>query len=240
MDITVLVRTRDEEHRIGKFCEAYKTADRILIADGGSVDHTKEIASKYSNVILRDYSGRVYMKEGLWRNNDADHVNWLIQWSKEYQSDFIVLDDCDMRPNYSLKRDMRKIMENATEDYILVTKLYLWGLDKHFPYMAKPESSHTKWEPSLWAWRGNQDFWMVDVPPAFTFRIGDLDVKDLHYDAKTLDLFPPYCCLHYSWDDPDRVQRKVDFYRKSGLIPTMAHPLFFAGPLEDLPEWAIE
>jgi hypothetical protein len=45
--IFVVVRTRDEERRIAQFCEAYKDADMILVADGGSVDKTKEIASRY-------------------------------------------------------------------------------------------------------------------------------------------------------------------------------------------------
>jgi glycosyltransferase involved in cell wall biosynthesis len=236
--IVVLVRTRDEEHRIAKFCNAYKSADLVLVADGGSLDRTKKIAQTFDNVVVRDYPGRVQMNNGLWRNNDADHVNWLIKWSKEYDPDWVILDDCDMVPNRLMKREYRKIFAKTDCDYVMATKLYLWGKDQHFPYMAKPGAGHTEWEPSLWAWRGNQDFWMVDVPPAFTFRIGKLDVKDLHFDAKTLDIFPPCCLLHYSWDDPERVEKKVKFYRESGLIPTMAYPLQFAWPLEPLPSWA--
>ena len=33
--IGVIVRTRDESHRIAKFCTAYKDADLIIVGDGG-------------------------------------------------------------------------------------------------------------------------------------------------------------------------------------------------------------
>ena len=92
----------------------------------------------------------------------------------------------------------------------------------------------------MWAWRGNIDFWTVNVPPAFTFRIGNLDVKDLHYDAKTLDLFPPFALMHFSWDNEERVAQKVKTYRESGLIPGQLHPLDFGGPLASLPEFLHE
>jgi glycosyltransferase involved in cell wall biosynthesis len=238
--IIVIVRTRDEEHRIAKFCESYKDADMILVADGGSEDNTVAIADAFSNVMIRHYPGRTQMKNGYWRNNDSDHVNWLISWAKEYDPDWIILDDCDCRPNYLLKRDYRQILSDTPCDFVMVTRFYLWGKKQHFPYMAKPGEGHTKYEPSLWAWRGHIDFWTVDVPPAFTFRIGKLDVKDLHFDANTLDVFPPYALLHFSWDDPDRVDKKIKTYRESGLIEAMAHPLDFAGKLEPLPNFLYE
>ena len=212
MKIIVLVRTRDEEHRIAQFCESYKDADMILVADGESVDDTIEIAKTFSNVVLRHYPSRTKMDKGYWRNNDSDHVNWLIHWSKEYAPDWVILDDCDCRPNYLLKKYYRKILENIEEDFVLVTRFYMWGLDQHFPHMAKPGESHDLYEPSLWAWRGDIDFWTVDVPPAFTFRIGELAVKDLHFDANALDLFPPYALIHYSWDDEERVEKKIKIY----------------------------
>lgn len=238
--IVVLVRTRDEEHRIGEFCSAYQDADLILVADGGSLDRTKEIASSYKNVVVRDYPGRVKLANGYWRNNDSDHVNWLIDWSKEYNPDWVILDDCDCRPNWMLRKNYRDVLLEVEEDFVLVTRIYFWGYQHHFPHMAKPGAGNTHWEPSLWAWRGKVDFKTVDVPPAFTFRVGDLDINDLHVDATACDLLPPLALLHFSWDDPDRVERKVRVYRDSHLIPGQLHPLEFAGPLEPIPWWAKE
>jgi glycosyltransferase involved in cell wall biosynthesis len=237
MDITVLVRARDEELRIARFCESYKDATRILVADGGSVDRTKEIASRYSNVIVRDYPGRQLMQDGSFRNNDSDHINWLIDWSKEYHNDFLILDDCDCFPNCELQRDYREILSKVEEDYVMVTRIYFWGVDQHFPHMAKPGADHTKWEPSLWAWKGSQNFRTNNVPPAFTFQIDGKDIFDIRKEATIHDLFPPYALLHMSWDDSDRVNMKVKNYRESGLIPTMAHPISFAGPLAPLEWW---
>jgi glycosyltransferase involved in cell wall biosynthesis len=237
--IVVIVRTRDEEHRIVNFCASYRDADLIIVGDGGSIDRTKAIARRFDNVEVLDYPSRTKLKNDHWRNNDSDHVNWLIDKAKERGADWIIMDDCDCRPNYLLRQDFRKILLETDCDYVMAVRIYLWGLDQHFPYMAKPGKDRD-WEASLWAWRGTEDFWTVDVPPAFTFRIGDMDVKDLRNDATTLELFPPYALLHYSWDDEDRVNRKVSVYRESGLIPGQRHPLDFAGPLEPLPDFARE
>jgi len=237
--IVVIVRTRDEERRIAQFCESYKDADLIIVGDGGSVDKTVEIARRFKNVEVLHFQGRTQMKKDHWRNNDSYHCNWLIEKAKMRHADWIIMDDCDCRPNYLLKQDYRRILKRTECDYVMAVRLYLWGLDQHFPLMAKP-GKERKWEASLWAWRGNQDFWTVDLPPAFNFRIGELTVRDLRNDASTLELFPPYCLLHYSWDDPRRVDNKVRIYRESGLIPGQRHPLDFGGPLEPLPNFAHE
>jgi len=237
--ICVLVRTLNEQHRISQFCKSYEDASKIIIADGGSTDKTCDLASQYKNVEIIHYTERVYLQNGYWRNPDAEHNNFLIDYSKQYNPEWLINDDCDGLPNLNLKRDYRKILRETKDDFIMAVRLYQWGDKQHFPHMAKPGKDHTEWEASLWAWRGNIDFKFVPVPPAFTFRIGDRDIKDLHFEAKVLDLYPPYCLIHKSWDDPIRVDMKIKTYRESGLISNMAHPLDFAGPLEDLPDWAV-
>lgn len=231
--IGVIVRSRDEEHRVVQFCAAYENADKILIADGGSVDRTKELAKEFANVEIRDFTGRTQMEKGYWRNNDSDHVNFLIAWANEYDFDFILWDDMDCRPNYLARQNYRRILEEMTEDFLLIRRLYLWGLDEHFPMMANAGAS-------LWGWKGTVDFWTVDVPPAFTFRVGDVPIANLAKDCNVKILKYPYCLLHFSWDDSERVKEKIKIYRESGLIPKQLHPLSFAGPLAPLPEFAHE
>lgn len=238
--IVVCVRTRDEEHRIAQFCEAYKDADLILVADGGSIDKTKEIASKFPNVVIKDFPGRTQLDNGYWRNNDSDHANWLFNWAYQYEPAWIIYDDCDCRPNYLLKEYYKDILWDTAEDVVMVTRFYLWGLDKHFPYLAKPEVNHSYFEPSLWAWSGKLRLETVDVPPAYTFKIDGKDIHDFHSDARTRDIMPPFALMHFSWDDPIRVEEKIKVYRESGLIPTQQHPLDFGGPLENLPWWLHE
>jgi glycosyltransferase involved in cell wall biosynthesis len=238
IDITVIVRTRDEERRIAQFCVAYKDATRILVADGGSTDRTKEIANKYPNVIIRDYDKRIYFPNGMWRNPESDHINFLLAWAHEYNSDWIIFDDCDCRPNFLLKQNYRQILENTSKDFILVTRLYLWTNNQHFVFLAKP--NQIDYEPSLWAWRGELDFWAVNMPVAFEFRLGEHHVKDLHKELEVLDLMPPYCLLHFSWMDQELLEKKLKQHRESGFIPGQKHPLDYGSPLEDLPEWAHE
>lgn len=239
--ICVVVRVRDEERRIAQFCEAYEDADMILVGDGGSIDRTKEIAAQYPNVIIRDYPGRQEMKNGYWRNNDSDHANWMFKWGREYEPDWMIYDDCDCRPNYLLRMKYRHLLETIHHDVIMVTRLYLWGLKQHFPHLAKPEELyHRNYEPSLWAWRGSMEMMTVNEPPAYSFKVGKKPIKDFRKDTDAFDLLPPYCLLHYSWDDPERVMEKVKIYRESGLIPGQNHPLDFGGPLEDLPSFAHE
>lgn len=238
MNIVVLVRTRNEAHRIEKFCEAYKDADAILVADGSSDDNTVELAKQFPNVVVRNYPVLKQMDNGLVRNPDGPHVNFLIEWSRQdHPNSFCILDDVDMLPNKILKEGYRNILETTTANFVHVVALYLWGHKQHFPQMSKPSG---EWEPSLWAWRNNIDFKMIDVPPAFDFSIGGRKINDLRKQTNNLDIFPPMCRLHMSWDDPERVKKKVEIYQKSGLIPGMKHPLDFAGSLEALPEWAIE
>lgn len=239
MSIVVCVRTRDEAHRIAQFCESYKDADLVLVADGGSEDNTVEIAKTFPNVVVRKFTERTELANGLWRNNDSAHANFLFSWAYSLHPEWIIYDDCDCRPNYLLKQHYIDILRSTNCDVVMAVRLYLWGLDQHFPMMAQP-GGEGKWEASLWAWRGNLDLWTINVPPAYDFRIGNYKVADFRKDADTLELFPPVCLMHHSWDNEERVEKKLKYYRESGFIANMLHPLDFGGNLEPLPEWAHE
>lgn len=238
--IAIMVRTRDESPRIAQFCESYKDADYILVADGGSIDNTKAIASQYPNVLIRDFTEKVLLEEGYWRNNDSAHTNFLIAWAKELKVDWVIFHDCDCRPNYLLRENYRRILEESKAEVVMATFFYLWGTDMYFPWMCKLKNEHRDFETALWAWRAELDLWTTNVPPAYNFRLGDKKITEFRTDFKAEEIFPPLANMHFAWDTPERAQMKVDTYRKSGLIPGMLHPLNFGGPLEPLPSYLHE
>ena len=243
--IIAMVRTRDEERNIGAFCEAYQDiADKILVADGGSIDRTIEIAQSFPKVEIRHFSEQTKMRGGHWRNNDSDHINFLINWAQEYKATWIILDDCDSRPNPLLRKFGRSIFEQIdghNRNVVMVARVYLWGTEEYFPNMMKLKPVEKfNYSTSLWAWRPGINLWTRDLPPAYTLMIRNKIAGDLHDSANVFDLMPPYCLLHYTWDDEERTEQKIRVYRESGLIPQQKHPLKFAGPPKPLPAWARE
>lgn len=233
--IVVLVRTRNEAKRIGLFCNSYREADHIVVSDGGSVDGTVAIATQFANVILAPFEGRTFLPSGTWRNNDAQHVNHMIEFAKKLEPTWVIEDDCDCVPTRELKENYRNILEDTTADFVHVVRFYFWGKDRYFPSMSSPGGDL---EPSLWAWRGNQDFKMIDIPPAYEFSLGGQKVPNLRVSHANLDLYPPLSLLHYSWDE-QRVKQKLRDYRDSGFIPGYSDPRNFAGQMLPKEDWMI-
>lgn len=237
MKIFVLLRTRNEEENVERFCKAYSWADKILLADGGSTDGTLEKASKFPNVEIRNYSVFMKMRNGYIRTPHGSHLNFLIDWAFiENDADWVIQDDCDCFPNYKVKEDARRLMETTDKDFIYITRLYLWKDEGHFPQLAMPSGDYT---PSLWAWRKKY--------PRLRFRADRVAEYKSHQEfvfipeeKDILKLAPPYALLHCPWQTDEMVGRKLKFYRESGQIEKMEHPLNFGGRLEPLPEWAME
>lgn len=237
--IIVAVRVRNEQARIERFCRAYAHADMILVADGGSVDNTVALAKQFHNVTVRDFPGRTPLANGYWRNNDSDHANFLFDWADEYDYDWIIYDDCDCVPNYLVRQNYRNIFDTTTDNVVMITRMYFWGKVQHFPEMAMPDK--VNYEPTLYAWRKEVKLRTINVPPAYDFQIRDgIRITNFPAQEKVMKLFPPYCLLHYSWEDANYVQTKILNYRDSGLIPTFCSPLEFAGHLEPIEEWMVE
>ena len=234
MRVIVVVRTRDESRNIERFCMNYQWADQILVADGGSLDNTVEIAQSMPKTQVKLFNVRKPMENGLWRNPEGAHLNFLTRWAESEEADWIILDDCDCFPNHKLKQDARKLLEGTRLDFVYAVRLYLWKGNTHFPNMARPGEGHDKWEASLWAWRANLGIRFEDTAMAYTWE------PKTDNPEERLDLMPPYCLLHTSWQDENDLRKKLNFYHKSGQIPDIKYPLDYAGSIEPLPEWGFE
>jgi glycosyltransferase involved in cell wall biosynthesis len=237
MKIIVIARTRNEEENIERFCKAYQWADKILVADGGSRDNTVSIAKTFENVEVRDYSVFIQMDNGIIRTPHGSHLNFLIDWAFiENEADWVICDDCDCFPNYEVKNNVRVLMESTDKNYVYITRLYLWKDEGYFPNLSKPNTDD--YVPSIWAWKRETQL---------RFRADRVSSHESHQELsfiphplQILNLMPPYALLHCPWQTEEMVERKLAFYRLSGQIKNMQHPLHFGGPLEPLPEWAVE
>lgn len=240
--VVVIARTRDEERNIGHFIGAYiDWVDEILIADGGSYDATfsvvHQIMQYTSKVRFREFYARVNGRGGVWKNHAGKQIRFLLDWAEERNADWVIFDDVDCRPNYLLKQDGRKIIEDTRADAIYVTRLHVWkDTGQHFSKLAK--SGTKNYQQGLWAWRLDSPLDIVDDNP------WDQKFVNQPQDRKRLELKPPYCLMHHPWPNEEMVQRKMLLYNNTywadGEPRTFEHPLRYAGKLEDLPEWAHE
>lgn len=235
--IAACIRTYNEENNIAACCNAYSFADILLIADGGSTDATIAIANSYSNVKVRNYPVKVECANGIWRNPDGPHIQFLIDWAAEEKVDWIIVQDCDQRPNKFLKQDARKIFETSNKDFIMATQIYLWGKDKYFHDLTFMGGD---WQQGLWAWRAIIGMKIIDKMPHFEFSYDGKTSFDLAKSDRTQYIKPPYCYMHFGWPTPERTMEHIEYYRKSGLIAGMLSPLQFGGKPVPLLDWMTE
>lgn len=233
MKIVLTLRTYNEERNIERMCIDYSWVDKILIADGGSDDDTVSIASTFNHVEVRPFDRLIRLQDGYTRNPHGAHLNFLIDWAIAEGADWIVHDDADCFPNHKVKEDGRTMMEKTKLDFIYITRLYLWKDEGHFPRLSHPVKKR-RYEPSLWAWR---------TSTGFRFKEGNSPQEHQQFsflpdDSRIARMMPPYCLLHCPWPDDETVEKKLKFYRESGEVPNMKHPLEYAGEIEPLPEWA--
>lgn len=231
MRIITIVRTLNEEMNIERFCQAYDWADQVLVADEGSTDKTREIARSFPNVKLSLlYKPEIPLRNGF-RTSHSTQINFLIDWAREEGADWILFDDCDCWPNPQFKKSLRWILENSPHNYISAVRLYLWGEKHFFPSLSRAGGL---WTPSLYGWRASTNLRCIankSVHQEFTWY-PTFDETEI--------IMPPMCLLHNPWQTDESVNKKLAYYRNTGLIENMAHPLDFGGPVELLPLWARE
>lgn len=230
MKIVTVARCFNEENNIDRFMKAYSFADKIIISDGGSTDRSLEILKWYETewagqVKLIHFENQKTVNGQLW-NDDNPHLNYVINAGKAETPDWIILDDMDDVPNFLLRENARRILEETQESQIHAFRLYLWGNDQYFPLMNNFLADD--WQ-SLWAWQPK----LTDIHADNTQHHGTI----VGIDGNARKLKTPYCLLHKSWH-PDTIQRKMDRYNAVGI--EMRHPLNFAGTPQPLPDWAEE
>jgi len=223
MRIIVAVRCYNEIKNIDRFMRCYDFADHIVVSDGGSIDGSQDKLKTYPKVHLLNFDHYEIVHGFKW-NPDAPHMNFVLEYAKTLEPDWLILDDMDDVPNIILQKNARGILESVLEPQVNAFRLYMWGEDQYFPYMNRDfDMDYT----SLWAWRPRDIGIWADPSRRHGTILG---ITDEPYKLNI-----PYCLLHRSWH-PDTIEQKMERYNKVGV--PMNNPLDFAGELKPLPEWA--
>lgn len=232
MKVITIVRTRNEARNIARFCYAYRWVNHILVADGGSTDNTVSIAKCFLNAKVQSFDEKVFSNDGqYWRNPHGKHINFLIKWAEAEGADWIIFDDCDCIPNHTLRCGGHEVLEKCNKDFVLANRVYVYGDDKYFEGLTKPDNN---WTGSLWAWRSFNGF-----------RADESDPWKHYFDIRftnenSISLKPPYCLLHYFYQNDEYAQRKLHFYKNTGELPEARDPKEYGGKLLPLEEWMIQ
>lgn len=225
MKIVVAVRCYNEAHNVERFLRGYSFADEIVISDGGSTDGSVEMLTGRDKVTLLRFDQHV-VRDGFYWNPDAPHMNYVMDYAKSLNPDWLIFDDFDCVPNMALRQNARSILENTDLVQVNVFRLYMWGDSEYFPLMNNYfDPDYT----SLWAWQPSKVNISADPGQHHGTIIGTT--------ADNLKLSVPLCLLHKSWN-PATIDEKIKKYAAVGIA--MSHPKQFAGELLGLPEWAKE
>jgi glycosyltransferase involved in cell wall biosynthesis len=226
VNIVVAVRCLNEEKNIERFLHGYDFADSIVVSDGGSTDDSLNLLSKNKKVIIHNYDVVEKFPTGCSWNPDNPHINFVLEKAKKLSPDWLILDDMDDVPTYTLRRNARKVLEHTSKSQVNAFRLYMWGDREFFPYMNR---DFDKDYLALWAWRPDElDIYADEQKHHATYRGISSDYEELKV---------PMALLHKSWH-PDTIDDKVKWYNSVGI--KTSHPFNFAGKPKRLPPWAKE
>lgn len=228
MKITAIVRARNESKNIGRFIQCYLNAgvDEIIVSDGGSEDNTVEIAKSYPRTKVIYYDVKVEMQNGLWRNPNGDHWNFLIDHAISTEADWIVHDDADCVPTKDLQGVLRNRLEIATKNNLKVAmayRLYMWGETQYFPELSKHGQG-------LYAFTKDSGIRFVSHPWITEF-VNNKPLDNVYKFEQ------PEMLLHYFCPDEETTEKKMKFYIDSGEIPEYQHPLESCGRRLNIESW---
>lgn len=232
--VNVIVRTLNEADNIERFCRGYAWADTILIADGGSIDATVQLAQRFKNVQIKYFAPRIYVSsDGTpttdFMNPESAHQNFLIDWATAEGCNWVVADDCDSVPNKILKENAIELLNTCSANEVCTYQLYMWMTHSYFPQMNNNFAPH--WQ-SLWAWN----------PRRTVVRCNESVPTHIQWEyeqrSSVVELEKPYVRLHQGWPTPEAIEKKLARYQAWGR--PQVHPLNSCGPVEPLPDWAEE
>lgn len=225
MKIVVTTRCLNGAQYIERFLHGYDFADVITVSEGGSEDDSVSKFKDDPKVEIVPF-GEYEMHDGFKWNPDNRHIQHSIDIALAHNPDIVIMDDLDCWPNFKLREDGRRILEECGRPQINVFRLYMWGDTMFFPKMNKNFDDAYR---SLWAWYPSR----LEIKADMSKRHGT--ILGIQNDYCGID--PPYCLLHYSWH-PDTIEQKIAKYKAIGM--PFYHPLQTAGQPEMLPEWARE
>jgi hypothetical protein len=232
MKIFVLLRTRNEERNITRFCEHYppKNVDKILISDGYSEDKTIDIAKTFSNTYFKPFMQVVHGENGIWRQPEGKHFRFINAWAREEGADedtWCLWQDADSYPTEAMVKDFRKIFEQAEQANALAIEafhIYMWGSKEYFPAMNLPGPFLYAWKYSCGlTWDENEDWGVIQQnvpPPNRRYRIWE-----------------PYALLHDFCPTEEIAEKKYRFYKDSNRMTGIVPILQMGGPHVPLLEW---
>jgi hypothetical protein len=230
--IFVMLRTRNEERNIARFCSRYpsENVDKILISDGYSTDRTIEIAKTFSNTYFKPFMQTVQGDNGIWRQPEGKHFMFVNRWAAEEgatDDDWVLWDDADAYPTEAMVRDFRKIFadaEQAHKTVITAFHIYMWGSKEYFPAMNLPGPIIYAWKYGTHiTWDENEDWGVIqqNVPP--------MDQR--------FNIWEPYALLHDFCPTEEIAQAKYEFYKKSNRMTGIVPILQMGGPHVPLLGW---
>lgn len=243
MKIAVIVRTLNEEKNIRRFCDVYlrmfNSKDlllRILVADGGSTDGTKDTLNTYTPIVrVKDFTEQIEIhSRGVTHNVNprGRHINFLIDWAKSVYPDWIIFDDVDCVPSREFQKSGIQYLDDMS-DMVYAYRLFMLGTNRYFSGMNKKHDGQ-----SLWAWR-----------PFVPIRakedndlVFEMEIPKIYKDGCMIPvsrLDRPYSLLHYFYPDEETFQRKKAQYVATGEVPKWYDPMVQFGRIEDAPEWAV-
>lgn len=227
MRIVTAARCYNNARFVERFLRGYDFSDEIVVSDGGSTDGSVEMLEGRPKVHLLHFD-KYEERNGRRWNPDSPHMNFVLDYAKSLNPDWLIFDDFDCVPNKTLREQARTLFETLPPQHVQINvfRLYLWNDDEFFPYMNRNFSLDYT---SLWAWKPS----VVDIRADPKIHHGTLiGLHPAPYCCQT-----PLCLLHKSWDEKT-IEEKIKNYETFEIA--FGHPFTFAGNPEKLPEWAVE